>query len=213
MASDRWRTILAFLLLIAVHAPAYAQPSSSERAPASVGFSLQYMRPRGEFRENTRGAPWNHQGGFGFDLLLHVNSAVAVRLDYFGGGYDKNLCYSCDHHSFRAGGIGGELGLPAGPMRPYVTAGLGRISISSFDEADGSEADTGAGYRMYGAGVRMPIRSSGWSVDLAWRHHEAGPVSYRRARLNLAGSLDVDFVRTRIPFDMLTIGFQYRFAG
>jgi hypothetical protein len=36
-------------------------------------------------------------------------------------------------------------------MRPYVTAGLGRISISSFDEADGSEADTGAGYRMYGA--------------------------------------------------------------
>ena len=59
----------------------------------------------------------------------------------------------------------------------------------------------------------MTIRSSGWSVDLAWRHHEAGPVSYRRARLNLAGSLDVDFVRTRIPFDMLTIGFQYRFAG
>jgi hypothetical protein len=59
----------------------------------------------------------------------------------------------------------------------------------------------------------MPIRSSWWSFDLAWRHHEAGPVSYRRARPNLAGSLDVDSVHTRIPFDMLMLGFQYRFAG
>ena len=149
MASDRWRTIVAFLLLIALHAPAYAQPSSSERAPASVGVSLQYMRPRGGFRENTRGAPWGHRGDW----------------------------------------------------------------ISSFDDADGSEADTGAGYRMYGTGVRMPIRSSGWSFDLASRHHEAGLVSYRRARLNLDGSLDVDSVRSRIPFDLLTLGFQYRFAG
>ena len=145
----------AFLIIILGHAPAHAQTSSAERAPASVGFSFQQMVTRGEFRENTRDAPLGHQGALAFDLLFHVNSAVAVRLDYFFGRYDKHLCYSCDHHTFRAGGIGGELGLPVGPVRPYVTAGLGRISISSFDDPDGREADTGAGYQMYGAGVRI----------------------------------------------------------
>ena len=203
----------AFLIIILVHAPADAQTSNSERAPVSLGISFQQMVTRGEFRENTRGAPRSHQGAFAFDLLFHVNSAVAVRLDYFFGRYDKTLCYSCDHHSFRAGGIGGELGLPVGPVRPYVTAVLGRISISSFDDADGVKADTGAGYRMYGAGVRMPIRTSGWSVDLAWRRHDAGPVSYQRAQLNPDGSIAVDSARSRIPFDMYTLGFQYRFAG
>ena len=206
------RTALrAFLILIVFHAPAHAQtPAASDRSGA-VGFFIQRMSPRGEFAENTQGADRGHQGALGFHLTGPVNRFVNLRLEYFFGAYEKNPGYT-DRYLFRALGIGGELVLPRGPVRPYATAGLGRLSISSFEEADGSEADTGAGYRMYGGGVRIPAGSR-WSIDLAWRHHDAGPVSYQHVQRNADGSSTETSARTRTPFDMFTLGFQYRVGG
>jgi hypothetical protein len=191
----------------------YAQTAKPSTSSASLGVSLQQMVPRSDFRENTRGADRGHQGALGFNLIGHVNSFVALRLDYFFGTYSKNPCGGyCDNYSFRAGGIGSELVLPHGPVRPYLAAAVGRISLSSFDEADGSKADTGAGYWMYGAGVRVPAGRKGY-VDLAWRHHDAGPVSYQYAQRNPDGSTVQSSARTRIPFDMFTLGFQWGFGG
>ena len=102
--------------------------------------------------------------------------------------------------------------LPRGPVRPYLTGGLGRISFSSFDDADGSEADTGAGYLMYGAGVRIPAGKK-WSIDLAFRHYDAGPVSYLHLQRNPDGSVAESSARTRTPFDTFTLGFQWGFGG
>jgi len=208
------KALRAFLILIVFHAPAHAQTPAASRATGSIGTSYQQMEPRATFRENTRGAPWGHQAAWGFDLTGYVNSFITLRLDYFFGRYDKNPCGGyCDHHSFRAGGVAGELVLPRGQVRPFLTAGIGRLSIASFEQADGSEADTGAGYRMYGAGVRIPTGSR-WSIDLLWRHHDAGPVSYQHVQQrNPDGTSTETSARTRTPFDMLTLGFQYRLGG
>jgi hypothetical protein len=205
------RALRAFLVLIVFHAPAQAQTTPSSRPSGSIGFSFQQMAPRDAFRTNTRGADPGHQAAFGFNLIAPVNSFANLRLEVSLGSYEKNACY-CSRYFFRAVGIGGELILPRGPVRPYVTAGLGRLSISSFEESDGSEADTGAGYRMYGAGVRLPAGSR-WSIDLSWRHHEAGPVSYQHVQRNPDGSGTETSARTRTPFDMFTLGLQYRVGG
>ena len=191
----------------------YAQTATPSAPSGSIGVSFQQLVPRSDFRENTRGAERGHQGALGFNLIGHVNSFVALRLDYFFGRYARNPCGGyCVRYSFRAGGIGSELVLPRGPVRPYLAAGVGRISLSSFDEADGRKADTGAGYWMYGAGVRIPAGKKG-SVDLAWRHHDAGPVSYQYAHRNPDGSTVEGSARTRIPFDMFTLGFQWGLGG
>ena len=207
------KALWAFLISVLLQAPAHAQTSDSSRAPVSVGVSYQQMVPSGEFRENTRGASRLYQGALGFDLNFHLNSAVNLRLDYLFGSYDRNPCEGwCDRYSFRAGGVGGELVLPRGPVRPYGTAGLGRVSFRSFDDTNGIKADTGAGYLMYGVGVRVPL-NHGVSIDLAWRHHDAGPVSYQYVQQNPDGSTVESSARTRTPFDMFTLGFQWRLGG
>jgi opacity protein-like surface antigen len=175
------------------------------------------MVPRGEFRENTRGVPRGYQAALGVDLIFHVKSAVNLRLDYLLiGSYDKNArCNGCGKYGgygFGAGGVAGELVLPRGPVRPYVTAGVGRVSFGSFDYTDGTKADTGAGYLMYGVGVKIPLRE-GWSVDLAGRHHNAGPVSYEYVLRNPDGSDAEATARTHTPFVMYIAGLQYRFRG
>jgi opacity protein-like surface antigen len=201
----------ALLILIGCHAPDHAQTPAASGSSGAVGFFIQRMSPRGAFAENTRDADRGHQGGLGVHLTGHVNSFVTFRLEYFFGSYEKNACY-CSRYLFRAVGVAGELVSPRGPVRPYATAGLGRLSISSFEDADGNEADTGAGYRMYGGGLRIPAGNR-WSIDLAWRHHEAGPVSYQHLQRNPDGSSTETSARTRTPFDMLTLGFQFRVGG
>lgn len=205
------KSLWALLIVVFLQTPAHARPSDSSRAPVSIGVSYQQMVPGGEFRENTRGAPRLYQGALGFDLIFHLRSAVNLRLDYLFGMYDKNPCNGwCDHYSFRGGGVAGELVLPRGLVRPYVTAGLGRVSFSSFDDTNGIKADTGTGYKMYGVGLRIPV-TSGLSIDLAWRHHDAGPVSYQYVQRNPDGSITVGSARTRTPFALYAAGLQYRY--
>ena len=189
----------------------YAQTATPSAPSGSVGVFFQQMAPRGDFRENTRGAERSHQAAFGFNLIGHVNSVVALRLEYFFGTY-YNCGGYCDRDLFRAVGVGGELVLPRGPVRPYLTGGLGRISFTSFDNADGSEADTGAGYWMYGVGLRIPAGKK-WSIDLAFRHYDAGPVSYQHQQRNPDGSVTDSSARTRTPFDTFILGFQYMLGG
>jgi len=211
--SIRYRkTLWAFLIIIALRTPAHAQDPDVSLAPISIGAAYHQMVPREEFRENTRDAPRLYQGALGFDLIFHLQSAVNLRLDFLFGTYDKNPCKGwCDNYSFRAGGVSGELVLPRGPVRPYATAGVGRLSLRSFEDANGKETDTGTGYSMYGAGVKIPFKQK-WSADMAWRRHAAGPVSYQYAQQNPDGSITVGTAHTRTPFDLYTAGLQYRFG-
>jgi opacity protein-like surface antigen len=109
--------------------------------------------------------------------------------------------------------------LPRGPVRPYATAGLGRLSFTSFEYPDGTEADTGAGYWMYGGGVKIPFGRK-LSLELAGRHYDAGALSYHHPnQRNPDGSVPSDTsiagvpVRSDVAFVMYSVGFQYRFAG
>jgi hypothetical protein len=220
MTTDTVRASLAcrkmlwlFLTIIALQMPAQAQDDSA-RGPVSIGVNYQQLVPRGEFRENTRGAPLLYQGALGVDLIFHLRSAVNLRLDYLFGMYDKSPGngWGGVSYSFRAGGVAGELVLPRGPVRPYVTAGLGRVSLSSFVDPDGTKADTGAGYWMYGGGVKL-LSKTGWSWDLAARYHNTGPVSYQHAIRYPDGSVAVATTRNDTAFVMYMVGLQYRFGG
>ncbi|HET9218071.1 MAG TPA: outer membrane beta-barrel protein [Terriglobia bacterium] len=210
------KTLWLFLTIIVLQLPVQAQDSDSSRG-ASVGVNYQQLVPRGQFRGNTQGAPLAHQSALGVDLIFHLRSAVNLRLDFFFGQYDNYTCtYLCNGGAgFRAGGVAGELVMPRGPVRPYATAGLGRLSFNSFEYPDGTKADTGAGYWMYGGGVKIPLGQK-WSVDLAGRYYDAGPVSYHYPTLrNPDGSVAsaTATVRSDIAFVMYMVGFQYRFVG
>ena len=78
--------IVALLFTRSLH----AQTATPSDPSGSVGVFFQQMAPRGDFRENTRGAERSHQAAFGFNLIGHVNSVVALRLEYFFGMYYKN---------------------------------------------------------------------------------------------------------------------------
>jgi hypothetical protein len=78
------KTLWLFLTIIVLQLPVQAQhPDFSPGA--SVGANFQELVPRGQFRENTRGAPLSYQGAFGVDLIFHLRSALNLRLDYFLG--------------------------------------------------------------------------------------------------------------------------------
>ena len=115
----------------------------------------------------------------------HVN---AIRDPRLRPAPPHRFCVRADNGSLRSVGQRGvffQQMVPRGDfrentrsgVRPYLTGGLGTISFSSFDNADGSEADTGACYLMSGASLRIPAWKKG-SIDLALRHYGAGPVSY-----------------------------------
>jgi len=209
------RVIWVVLMGIIAQKPLTAQTEPAPPSPVSVGVSFQQMIPKGEFRRNIGDGSWQHQGALGIHLIFHLKPSglVNLRLDYFFGQYDRDPCGGyCNTYTFRAGGIGPELVLPHGPVRPYLTASLGRLSIHSFNDPNGGKADSGAGYLMYGGGIRIPARGS-WSIDLAYRNHNAGSVSYQHELRNPDGSTSVGSSRTRTPFIMYTVGIQYRFKG
>ena len=97
--------ILAFVALLLTDS-LYAPTTAPSGPSGSVGVFFQPMVPRGDFRENTRDADRSHQAAFGFNLIGHVNSVVALRLEYFFGTYYKCGGY-CDRDLFRAVGLGG----------------------------------------------------------------------------------------------------------
>ena len=209
---DRVRTVACPLFLAALlHASAYAQ-----EVHPSLGASINPMSPRGEFRQNSN--PYWDRGALGFDLILPLArsgllSWLSLRFDYMFGPYDKG-CYGC-HRSFRSTSVGPEVWVPYGPVRPYAMGGWGRLHFDSFDDLSGAEVDTGVGEWIYGGGVRIPLKRSGYSLDLGIRNHRAGTVSYlgkAGIQRNPDGSvISVDAVRSRVPFVMYSLGFQYQF--
>ena len=211
---DRVRAVACPLCLAALlHASAYAQ-----EAHPSVGASINPMSPRGEFRQNSGDPNWDHRGALGFDLILPLArsgllSLFSLRFDYMFGPYD-NDCYGC-HRSFRSTSLGPEVWVPYGPVRPYAMGGWGRLHFDSFDDLSGIEVDTGVGEWIYGGGVRIPLKRSGYSLDLGVRDHRAGTVSYlgkAGIQRNPDGSVvSVDAVRSRVPFVMYSLGLQYQF--
>jgi len=207
----------ASILFLAVLAPtvAHAQGTASARETGYAGLSLQFMSPTGEFRQNIGATNWDHRGGFAFNLIgpLTHSGFLSIRLDCMFGSYDKD-CPGC-HRLFRSVSVGPEVSVPRGWVRPYVMGEWGYLDFESFKEANGDEADTGAGQWIYGGGVRIqPTPANRWLLDVGARSHNAGTMSYLRGagvQTDSDGILTGDSGRSRTTFVTFAVGLQYHF--
>lgn len=204
------RTHLALAAaLLAVAAPAArAQsdaPPSFSRAPSpagasrfALGLSFDVAQPVGEFRSTVA----NGWGGSGH-ALVRVDGAgvLALRADAGLLSYGRSradaavpgfpdLYRETSHQIFWAG-VGPQLMVPGGPVRPYVNAQVGLAVFNTgttlkrdepFDDDDDVDYrnDDNDATRTWGAGGGVLVRlGRGASLDLGARYHNNGAVAYR----------------------------------
>ena len=213
------RSRLAFLaaaLLLSVPAAAHAQDCDYdyddcdewyEESPTGgyAGGSFTIARPQGEFADYV-------DGGLGGDLnYVHRlgNSQIGLRLDAGILNYGYDHYYAEDYSGYETLdvtttnniafiGIGPQIGLPDGRLRPYVNAHVGysflwtETSIEDRDYyyddgyydpyASITEIDDWSFSYGAGAGLYVPIRGGDRpvSLDLGVRYHNNGQAEYLR---------------------------------
>lgn len=204
--SRRALITLALLLLPAV---ASAQRRSRERSfdgtsRGAVGASFSYGRPVGDFLSYV-------DQGFGFDAFFRWNAdpqgILSFRLDgglliygretfrvplsgTIGGRILVDLTTS---NNIVWMGLGPQLTMPTGPLRPYANAGVGFSYFFTESSVEGSNNNNEpfASTRNYsdaafryglGWGVLIPFQTSTteWAIDLGAIYHGNGQVRYLR---------------------------------
>jgi hypothetical protein len=98
----------------------------------SVGFGGGVIVPVGKAKDDFK----NGYTGQGF-LLVHLGPLPAIRINLAFQKFDyKEALGIPDGHSNVFSGTGGlQIFLIPGPVRPYVTAGLGAFSVSSVSDS------------------------------------------------------------------------------
>jgi hypothetical protein len=204
----RSRTFFIAAALLAAAAPVLAQDDDDVYAPVDrptgyVGGELTFARPQGEFRDFVDQG-WG--AGMHYMHRLTRDGALALRVD---GSY---LNYG--HERFRAPlsstiggrvtvdvtttnniaffGVGPQLGVPSGVLRPYVNGFAGVSYIWTQTSVEGSASDEPfASSTNYddatfayggGAGLYVPVRrgQSPISIDAGVRYRRNGQADYLR---------------------------------
>lgn len=192
---------LAVAALSATAPSIHAQQSTVSEFLAYGGLGIMIAEPVGEFAE-VIGTGWGLEGHL---RMLGVDGPLSARLE-FGfveyGRETRRVCLSLTvgcrievdlvtSNDILFGSVGPQLGVPSGPIRPYVTAGLGfayfstTSSISDVDAGSGSEFSTNnfsdftwawigaAGFTVQLTSGRTPVL-----LDLAVRYHRNGEAEY-----------------------------------
>ena len=201
-----------------------------------VGGSFTLARPQGEFSDYVG-------NGFGGDLHyiheLDPDGWLSVRVD--GGlaiyGYESysvgdDYGYLTDvstSNNIAWIGVGPQIGVPDGRLRPYVNGYVGysllwtsttfRDRYDYYDEYDESVTDHDDWSTSYGAGAGLyiPVRrgASPVSVDLGVRYHNNGTAEYLREGDIIEGpDGSVSLFPVRSDTDLLTfhVGFSVGIA-
>lgn len=181
-----------------------AQEPGPPRGPVrgGAGAVLLFALPVGEFR--------NHidQGfGAGFDGHYNVtsNGAVRLRLDVgfiqYGSETQEGICFSSTvgcrvrldlttSNSIAYAGVGPELMLPRGFVRPYVNGGLGFSYFTTDSHVSGDNSGESFGHTTHyddtvfavtgGGGLYIPlrVRQTPLAIDLSARYHHNGTVRF-----------------------------------
>jgi hypothetical protein len=199
---------LAALMLV-VPSLAFAQEPERDQDTinrpirGAAGASFSYGRPVGDFLR------YVHEG-YGFDGFLRFNiepqGILSLRLD---GGF---LVYG--NETFRvplSGTIGGrilvdlttsnniawmglgpQVTLPLGPLRPYGNASIGFSYFFTESSVEGSDSEldfasttnySDAAFRYgFGWGILIPFQTTGteWAIDFGAIYHGNGQVRYLR---------------------------------
>lgn len=122
-------------------------------------------------------------------------------------------------------GIGPEVSVPFGPIRPYLNAGFSGLlfrttsSVSGIDSSDEPIAGTTnlsdwTSAWVAGTGIRIPLgRDSPASLDLGLRYHRGGEALYLREGSivdNPGGSVTINPLNSETPFMIYAVGIRFR---
>ncbi|HEY9478877.1 MAG TPA: hypothetical protein VIP79_02265, partial [Gemmatimonadaceae bacterium] len=123
-------------------------------------------------------------------------------------------------------GIGPQLRLPRGPIRPYVTATAGLAYFFTHSALEGTNDDEDfADTKNFddlvfswtaGGGLQLPVRQGprSISIDLGVRYHGNGNVSYLRKGSitdNPDGSITINPIRSEANFLSVRLGAAFGF--
>ena len=230
------RHIAAILLTLVVAVPAYGQNPRREsifeqRASGSIGAWV--MQPTGELRRNIgNGIGAGAAGMFALDQA----GAIALRADLGLGGYgeeSKRVPLSptvggriqvdvITRNYVFVGGIGPQLTLPYGIVRPYVNAGAAFQVFFTESEVEGSDDDSYSFANTTnqsdwtptftaGGGVYVPLHRGRVPVllDLGFTWYTGGRASYLKP-----GSIEdlpnaqirITPMETATPFVLMRLG-------
>jgi hypothetical protein len=246
----RYSLLAAAAMLLAVPAAVRAQDDCDpdyddcgyyydDRLPTGnfFGGSFTVARPQGEFRDN------NVDNGLGGDLhyirALDPDGVLSLRVDAGLAiyGYDRftvedgygYLTDASTSNNVAWIGVGPQIGVPDGRLRPYVNGYAGYSFLwttTTFDDSNGyyygddyydddtsfTELDDWSFSYGAGAGVYIPVRrgASPVSIDLGVRYHNNGEAEYLREGdiiENSDGS--VSLFPSRSDTDLLTFHFGF----
>lgn len=239
-------SVAAGLLLAA--SPSIAQQSAPVSPPAgprpsrfTVGLDGVVMNPRGSFARNVDNVGF----GIGGYALVHIDprGILSLRADFAGAQYGserKQIPYS-PYFGSRVGlevttrnslswvGIGPELTIPLGRVRPYVNGSIAYARFSTVSDLEGNGYDDFGNYRSNqrlassqnqhdgtsaraaGAGVHIPVGPPGWLADahLGVRYYDGAEADYLREGSivdNPNGTISFTPLRSRTPFVSYQVG-------
>ena len=124
--------------------------------------------------------------------------------------------------------FGPEVGVPSGPVRPYLNAGFSgllfrTVSSVGIGGGDGSSPSTTnlsdfTGAWVVGGGLRVPLGGSVLPIelDLGVRYHRGGRASYLRKGSiidNSEGPATILPLTSRTPFIVYSVGVRFRFGA
>jgi len=207
------RSVVMMLALVTLPATARAQvftvggdqgarPTGPQRSPGFLGVAFTYASPQGDFRDNVR-------QGFGGDVTGHWKLdrqgifSLGAELGYIGYGRETNrvplsstiggriLVDVTTSNNIFWMGVGPQLTIPAGPIRPYVsgTAGFAVFWTESSVEDSDSNEDFASTTNYHdatfawtgGGGFLIPVgKSKQGAIDIGVRYHANDKTRYLR---------------------------------
>ena len=222
--------------IVAAQQATWALPAAGSPARFAVGAVGLVAAPRGEFQNNL--GKGLQGGGFNAFGLLRLDGSGVLSLRLEGGG----VWYGSESQrvrilSSRIGGrvvtrnsigelgVGPELAVPVGPIRPYVNAMYGVHYFSTSSSLEGLENDNNSNDFSttqqddatstygFGGGLRIPIgpRRQDFSIDVGTRYYRGGTAEYlKKGDIvdNPDGSLTINTRRSETDFQTFYIGFS-----
>ncbi len=238
---SRRLSLLAIVLVVPLASGLHAQNEGLGLRPiptnpkAWAGVSLIFALPQDEFRSYV-----NNGWGLGLDYSPNIGHSGAFQLRVEGaflqyGNETKHACLSIsvgcritvDVHTSNnilAFGLGPQLMVPHGPVRPYVPGTVGfsyfftRSSVQGSSDAEPFAESTNFDDWIFswtaGGGVYIPVRNGRKpiAIDAAVRYHGNGQTEYLREGSitdNGDGSITIAPVRSRTNYVAFHLGVAF----
>lgn len=230
--------ILATALILALPTAALAQERPGirpvETSRTAIGITGAMLVPLGEFDSYV-----GNGYGLGVSLLRKLDRSGAVQLRVEGGfvqyGHERessclvNCRISVDittSNDIVVFGVGPQLMVPVGPVRPYITGTAGLAYFFTHSSLEGSNNDDSfADTKNFddlvfawtgGGGLQIPVRQGAKpiSIDLGVRYHGNGKASYLREgsiENHDDGSITINPIRSKANFLSINLGVAFGF--